>query len=105
MQGQEHLSVYRAIRENGPPSSGQRHFCKHCGSALWLWDPTWPALVHPQAGAIDTPLPALPLLTHIMIGSKPDWVEINLHVGDETFDGYPDESLAEWHRRLGLRSD
>ena len=32
-------------------STGERNFCKHCGTALWLYDPTWPDLVHPHAGA------------------------------------------------------
>ena len=39
VQGREHLSVYRARLRNGRRSQGQRHFCKQCGSPLWLWDP------------------------------------------------------------------
>jgi hypothetical protein len=102
VQGQEHLSVYRAIMEDGHESSGQRHFCKRCGTALWLWDPTWPELVHPHAGAVDTPLPTPPSATHMMLGSKPAWVEANIGDNDREFDEYPDESLAEWHQRHGL---
>jgi hypothetical protein len=102
VQGQEHLSVYRAIMEDGHESSGQRHFCKRCGTALWLWDPTWPELVHPHAGAVDTPLPTPPSATHMMLGSKPAWVEANIGNNDREFDEYPDESLAEWHQRHGL---
>lgn len=101
VQGREHLSVYRARMEDGSRSSGERHFCRHCGSALWLWDPAWPELVHPHAGAIDTPLPEPPSVTHIMLGAKPDWVEAHVRAGDARFDAYPDESLAEWHRRNG----
>ncbi|WP_374564535.1 GFA family protein [Ideonella sp.] len=101
-QGQEHLSVYRAIMEDGHESTGQRHFCKRCGTALWLWDPTWPELVHPHAGAVDTPLPVPPSVTHMMLGSKPAWVEANIGADDREFDEYPDESLAEWHQRHGL---
>jgi hypothetical protein len=99
VQGQEHLSVYRARLDDGRTSSGQRHFCRHCGTALWLWDPTWPDLVHPHAGAIDTELPAPPSVTHMMLGSKPGWVEAHIAPGDAAFDAYPDESLADWHRR------
>ena len=99
VQGQEHLSVYRAKLEDGRQSTGHRHFCKHCGTALWLWDPTWPDLVHPHAGAIDTALPPPPTLTHMMLGSKPDWVQAHVGPADASFDEYPDESLADWHRR------
>lgn len=102
VDGMEHVSVYRATMEDGRQSSGHRHFCKRCGSALWLWDPTWPQLVHPHAGAIDTPLPLAPSVTHMMLGSKPDWVEADVNPGDLSFDAYPQESLAEWHRRNGV---
>lgn len=103
VQGREHLSVYRARMEDGSRSSGERHFCRHCGTALWLWDPTWPDLVHPHAGAIDTPLPVPPSSTHMMLGSRPAWVEAHVQPQDARFDEYPDESLAEWHERHGLR--
>ena len=101
VQGEEHLSVYRAQLDGGERSTGHRHFCKHCGTALWLWDPTWPELVHPHAGAIDTPLPPPPSVTHMMLGAKPAWVSAQVRASDAAFDGYPDESLAEWHRRNG----
>jgi hypothetical protein len=38
----------------------------------------------------------------MMLGSRADWVEINAQFQDKCFDEYPDESLAEWHQRLGL---
>ena len=82
-------------------SPGERHFCKDCGSPLWVWDPRWPELVHPHAGAIDTPLPVPPVVTHIMLGSKPEWVAVQARRGDSRFDEYPELSLAEWHRRHG----
>lgn len=109
IEGKEHLSVYQAKMvdaETGETraSAGQRHFCKHCGSALWLWDPSWPDLVHPHASAIDTELPKPPESTHLMLGSKPGWVEPQVGPDDRCFDEYPDESLAQWHRRLGLAS-
>ncbi len=104
VEGMGHVSVYRARMEDGHESSGQRHFCKLCGTALWLWDPSWPELVHPHAGAIDTPLPVPPSVTHMMLGSKPDWVEAQVKTGDASFDEYPQESLADWHRRNGVSS-
>ena len=39
-----------------------------------------------------------------MLGSKAPWVEPCLGPNDRTFERYPEESLAEWHRRLGLES-
>jgi len=104
---QKNISVYRALlmdEETGrrTRSSGRRHFCKRCGSALWLWDPSWPDLVHPHASAIDTALPVPPEHTHIMRASKASWVEVQAQRKDRKFEGYPDESIADWHRRLGL---
>jgi len=104
VQGMEHVSVYSARLEDGHVSSGQRHFCRHCGSALWLWDPSWPDHVHPHAGAVDTPLPLAPSVTHMMLGSKPAWVEAQVRPGDVGRDEYPEESLAQWHEQRGLRS-
>jgi hypothetical protein len=100
--GAQHLSVYRARLDDGTTSTGERNFCSLCGSALWLFDPTWPELLHPHAGAIDTPLPVPPQRLHIMLGSKAPWVEPAVAPGDATFDEYPDESLADWHARHRL---
>ncbi|KGI77859.1 GFA family protein [Oleiagrimonas soli] len=106
VEGREHLSVYQAeLRdEDGDTrtSSGQRHFCRHCGSALWLYDPTWPELVHPHASAIDTPLPEAPERVHIMLDSKPAWVPVPHGPQDAHFPEYPSESLREWHARHRL---
>lgn len=105
--GEEHTRIYQAKIPD--PDSGElvesparRHFCRHCGSALWAWDPRWPELVHPFASAIDTELPVPPERTHLMTASKASWVEIQLGPNDKTFDAYPDESIAAWHQRLGF---
>ena len=103
--GKRHLRVYRATLDDGTVSTGERHFCARCGSALWLWDPTWPDLVHPHASAIDTTLPVPPEHVHIMLGSKASWVEVEGRGGDARFDAYPDCSLAQWHAQRGLTSD
>jgi len=98
--GKRYLRIYRArIAER--LSTGRRYFCSHCGTALWLWDPTWPELVHPHAGAIDTPLPTPPENVHCMVGSKAPWVEVEGRPRDPRFENYPDLSLAEWHERKG----
>lgn len=99
--GKRYLGIYRA-RIDGEVSEARRYFCSRCGSALWLWDPRWPELVHPHAGAIDTPLPPAPENVHIMLGSKPHWVPVEGAPGDPRFDQYPDVSLAQWHEAKGL---
>ncbi|MFC6673188.1 GFA family protein [Marinobacterium aestuariivivens] len=110
IRGKEYIRVYQA-RIKDPAtgkikeSPGQRSFCKKCGSALWVWDPRWPDLVHPFASAIDTDLPVPPEHTHMMLNSKARWVELHIGPKDQKFDEYPQESLADWHRRLGLVSD
>ena len=99
------VSVYRARlapTDGGGLSPLERHFCKLCGSMLWAWDPRWPELIHPFASAIDTDLPVPRERTHLMLTSKASWVVPDTNPGDKTFDTYPDESIAQWHQRLGL---
>ncbi len=108
--GEEALGTYRAeiIDDERPQcevSTGERRFCTRCGSALWLWDPTWPELVHPFASAIDGDLPRAPQRVHLMLKYKADWVEPDIRPGDETFELYPEISIADWHRRHGLWVD
>lgn len=106
VKGRKNISIYRALIDQGhdrrTKSSGRRHFCKRCGSALWLWDPQWPDLVHPHASAIDTPLPLPSEHTHIMLESKSNWVEPEIASKDRKFKKYPQESIAGWHKRLEL---
>jgi hypothetical protein len=103
IHGKDAIAIYHAqMRDPGKRehiSTGQRHFCRLCGSALWLFSPEWPDLVHPFASAIDTPLPTPAATTHIMLAFKPDWVEIPHARHDILCDGYPDESIADWHKR------
>lgn len=103
VDGREHINVYHA-RIDGETSPGERSFCRLCGSALWVYDPRWPELVHPFASAIDTDLPVPPERVHLMLESKANWVEVRNEARDRHFDLYPDESLAEWHERHGLVS-
>jgi hypothetical protein len=109
VDGEEHLRVYNARlydRGDGAPASEvERNFCELCGSALWVYDPNWPELVHPFASAVDTPLPPAPERTHIMLVFRPPWVEIEAGPRDRRHEGYPEESIAAWHERLGLTDD
>jgi hypothetical protein len=106
VEGAENITKYHAhVRDPGKRahvSTAERAFCKNCGSALWLFSPEWPELIHPFASAIDTELPAAPATTHIMLAFKPDWVPVEDGKGDLFFQGYPEESIAEWHDRHGL---
>lgn len=106
IEGKQHLAWFHArivgADGNVTESSARRHFCRECGSALWLHDPGWPELVHPHASAIDTSLPEPPETFHILLHSKADWVAVPDGGSDRHFDGYPDESLEAWHRRHGL---
>ncbi len=105
--GEEFIRVYRALVQSDggteEESPCERRFCGSCGSPLWIWDPRWPELIHPFASAIDTALPKPPERTHLMLGSKPDWVDAyNRGDDDRSFEEYPEESIAQWHERLKL---
>ncbi|MCB1369374.1 MAG: GFA family protein [Rhodobacteraceae bacterium] len=107
IEGEENIRSYNALLHD-PETGGEsrslaeRKFCGICGSALWVWDPRWPELVHPHASAIDTDLPVPPERTHLMLGSRANWAEPCLGPTDKTFDAYPSESIAAWHERLGM---
>lgn len=108
--GKESVGVYRAeIQDEENPnckvSSGERNFCRKCGAALWLYDPNWPELVHPFASAIDSELPLPKERTHLMLKYKADWVEPEIRENDKAFDIYPQESIADWHKRTGMWVD
>ena len=104
--GRAFVSTYRAelIDKTGEKkkSTAERNFCKECGSALWLWDPTWPELIHPFASAIDTDLPTAPEQTHLMVAYKASWVQYFVKRKDKSYEGYPEESIEDWHKRLKL---
>lgn len=108
VRGRKHLRVYRAVlREPGQRarrSPAQRHFCGQCGSALWLWDPRWPELVHPHASAIDTPLPKPNEVVEAALAYAASWVDVPKGRGHVRCDTWPEESLEEWHKRHGVWS-
>jgi len=107
--GKRNLRIYRAQLPDDDgrgthQSSARRYFCASCGSALWVWDPTWPELVHPHASAIDTPLPTPPENVHCLLDSKASWVTVEGQPADPRFEHYPSTSLAQWHESTGLTS-
>ncbi len=109
IQGDDQLGRYQVTLTDADSgekslSPAQRYFCRNCATALWVFDPRWPALVHAFASAIDTPLPVPPERTHLMLASKAAWVEPCSHDQDQHYDAYPEESIATWHQRLGLEN-
>lgn len=105
--GEAHLGLYRAEISDDEHSqcevsTGERRFCKECGSALWLYDQTWPELAHPFASAVDTDLPKAPERVHIMLKYKASWVDPDIREGDRRFDVYPEDTIADWHKKRGL---
>lgn len=96
--GRDNVSTYSATEGT------ERAFCRTCGSALWVFSKDWPDLIHPHASAIDTDLPVPPEHVHMMLGSRAGWALPQVEPGDRTSDGYPAESIAEWHDRTGTRA-
>jgi len=106
VRGEEKLGCYRARiaddeHDGCELSTGERRFCTACGSALWLFDPSWPDLVHPFASAIDSDLPVPPASVHLMLKYRASWAVPEPGPEDETFDLYPEKSIEEWHKARG----
>lgn len=106
-KGKRSIGIFRAELcdddgRNCETSTGERNFCKKCATALWLYDPTWPELIHPFASVIDTPLPAAPVKTHLMLRYKPDWVRPDFGPKDLRFEEYPEQSIEDWHRQHNM---
>lgn len=105
-EGDAAIGIYRGELERAgggcETSSGRRHFCTRCATALWISDPSWPDLVHPFASAIDTPLPVPPSKVHLMLRFKTSWVVPDIGPNDQCFEHYPESSIEQWHRSKGL---
>jgi hypothetical protein len=109
MRGRRAIRIFDAKIEykdgHCEKSNGQRHFCSKCATALWLYDPEWPELVHPFASAIDTKLPKPPSKLHLMLRFKAPWVGPDFGQRDARFQKYPQLSIEEWHHHRGLWID
>ncbi len=109
VEGAEHVADYPVRRSTDPeanPGEGIRHFCRHCGTALWGSDSRWAQWVYPLASAIDTPLAEPADRTHIMLSSKANWVAVpQAGPHDAHFEEYPDRSVADWHKDHGVWED
>ena len=104
IRGKDAVGVWNAPID-GRAGSADRHYCTRCGTPLWVSDEAWPDLLHPFASAIDTELPKPPANVHLLLRDKADWVEPQIGPNDDCFDGYPELSIEEWHKRRGLWID
>ena len=39
---------------------------------------------------------------HLLLRDKASWVEPQIRPNDDCFDGYPDLSIEDWHKKHGL---
>ena len=101
VKGKRAFGVWNAPID-GHKGSADRHYCKHCGTPLWVRDEQWSELVHPFASAIDTELPKAPSSAHLLLRDKASWVEPQIDPNDDCFDGYPALSIEDWHKKHGL---
>ncbi len=108
VEGEGAIAVYRARSnernrlEDDGMSPARRSFCKHCGSALWVAAPDWPANVYPFASAIDTTLPRPDEHTVLMTRYAASWADSGQGPNVKSFDLYPDEGIEDWHKARGL---
>ncbi|MGH6889674.1 MAG: GFA family protein [Rhizomicrobium sp.] len=106
VRGRKAIGIYHAriMGDDGRchTSKGERHYCATCATALWVFDPAYPDLVHPFASAVDTELPTPPSKVHLMLKYKPRWVKPDFGRGDSRFPEYPKLSIEDWHRKHGL---
>jgi len=109
VEGKEHLSIYRAVLDRDTPeeriASSERHFCSKCSSMLWLFDETWPELIHPFASAIDSPeLESSKTIICVKTDSRPSYVR--LPEGEKKiFKEFGPDSLEDWHKKHRLYKD
>ncbi|KAJ7160332.1 Mss4-like protein, partial [Mycena filopes] len=107
-KGQEYIRIYKAVLNRDTPeesiASSERNFCSKCSAMLWLYDKTWPELVHPFASAIDTPLQTPERMVCALVDSKPDYVRLPEGAKD-VYEGYPPDSLEGWHKKNKLFVD
>jgi hypothetical protein len=79
-------------------------FCGRCGTQLLLEIPAFPQWVYPFASAIDTPLPRPPHFVFVRTAERPEWSPAIGSPDDPSFEANTEESMADWHARLGLET-
>jgi len=104
-KGKDTIKKYTATKDRGTPNAqkctSERNFCSECSSMLWLWDKTWPELIHPFASAIDTELPVADVMVCVKGDSKPKWVR--WPEGEKkVYDAFGETSIEGWHKEKGM---
>ena len=77
----EFLWVQPKIEESGKKAEtlpGWHHFCKLCGTQMWIWEPSSPEMINPMASSVDSTLPTPPERHHIFLKDKAPWVSTNV---------------------------
>ena len=98
IEGEDNISTYAVTLPDGQQSGNVRSFCGKCGSMLWCYDEHWSQWMYPFTSCIDTELPKPPHSCHIFLADKPAWIDADVKDGDQTFDGYPNLSIEQWHK-------
>ncbi|TRM66989.1 Mss4-like protein [Schizophyllum amplum] len=105
LQGKEAISVYKAVMDRDTPkehiASSERNFCSKCSTMLWLWDKTWPELIHPFASAIDSEMTIPDEMVVVKADSKPAYVRLP-EGKKQVYENYGPDSLEGWHKKHGL---
>lgn len=106
VEGKENIRVYKAVMNRDTKeeyiASSERNFCSKCSAMLWLYDETWPDLIHPFASAIDSPELEVPdTMVCVKLDSKPGYVRLP-EGKKEVYDNYGPESIETWHKKHGL---
>ncbi|KAJ7616670.1 Mss4-like protein [Roridomyces roridus] len=124
-EGKEHIRPSSTVDRDTPKqriASSERNFCSKCSTMLWLYDESWPELIHPFAPAIDNLDAALTealgpqkydpeklVLVCIKNDSKPACHQDHTPCPSppegpkETYDGYGTHSLARRMRSTSKR--
>jgi hypothetical protein len=86
----------------------ERAFCSNCSSPLWVFDKSWPELIHPFASVIDTPLPVPEEMVCVKANSKPEWVRwpegkksVHQDFGEDSLEGGIRREGCMWSREGG----
>ncbi|EFR03692.1 DUF636 domain-containing protein [Nannizzia gypsea CBS 118893] len=102
-KGKDLIKKYHAVKDRGKPTeekcSSERNFCSNCSTMLWVYDKSWPELVHPFAAAIDTELPEPDEMVCILADSKPNWAR--WPEGKKVVHKTYGDSLEDWHKKHG----
>lgn len=108
VRGEEHITVYRSSLndrdryDSDGKGFSRRHFCRHCGTMLWNYNPLYEQWIYPFASCIDTPLPVAPEHRHTMLKHKVSWAEVPEGPGETRHEQYADVGIEDWHRQRGL---